>query len=152
MQPGTPLPRLRSMRTQMATTAGLLVLLALAGCGGQSAVGETTAPSGSVVVTNDFRPGEDGKMYVEGAEIEVVLRDAAGHEVATKTGDRRIRFDGLAPGEYTLEPALRPCDGSCDQLDPRTDECSGTDQVGHDTLGVRVEYHVGEPCRIHNQG
>ena len=68
--------------------------------------------------------------------------------IATKrTGsDKPVRFTGLAPGDR-LEPALQPCDGSCGYLDGRMDGCRTTIDLV-DSVSMRVDFTVGEPCRI----
>jgi hypothetical protein len=78
-----------------------------------------------------------------------VLRDAEGGAVATKRADSdgRIVFAGLAAGSYTVEPALRPCDGSCVNLDPRVDGCRATVRVTGDVV-IAVRFTVGSSCAV----
>lgn len=103
----------------------------------------------TITVASTVHPGRDGMLYVEGAIPEIRLRDGAGKIIATKLvrSDGSIRFTDLAPGAYQLEPALRPCDGNCGYLDPRTDSCRSSVELV-DSLTVTVRFTVGDPCRI----
>lgn len=140
-------------RAATATTA-LVATLLLTACGPAS-VPASEAPSaaadsrGSLVVTAVQRPPEDGRVYVEGAREQVVLRDGSGREVARDLGSGRLRLDDVPPGDYTLEAALRPCVGSCGALDPPTDQCSTALRI---TAGAERRAHVvfliGASCRI----
>lgn len=128
-------------------------MFALAGCTGDDPPrpvdGDGTASGGgSLLVTTDFKTGE--VVYIEGAEPEVRLRTVDGEPVAQLSGDR-MKFTGLEPGTYLLEPALRPCHGmSC--TDARTDSCERTVQVADHTARAHVEFRVGEPCTVRITG
>jgi hypothetical protein len=141
------------MRQQMLLAAGALVVAApLVACGASSPglrAATTHTGSSSLTVATAVSPRADGKMYVEGALAEVRLRAADGRVIATKRADpgRLIVFHGLPSGRYTVEPALRPCEGSCAALDPRTDACRGAVPVsGHATVVVR--FTVESPCVV----
>jgi hypothetical protein len=133
----------------VVASAGLL-----AGCGSQTdapAAGPPTkitlANPATLTVATSLT--SDGPMYTEGALARLVLRDADGNVVATTTKwpGKQFVFDGLTPGKYVLEPALRPCDGNCGYLDPPTDSCRESFTIDGD-LSIRVEFTVGDPCVV----
>ena len=78
--------------------------------------------------------------------VEVRLRDASGVVVDTERGDGALRFDHLRSGTYTVEPALRPCDGNCGYLDPRVAECAWPVTVSGTTVRLRVVFRGDVPC------
>lgn len=129
-------------------TAVSVALLASAACAQPPEVTPEASGPGEIVLTMDYRPGRNGAVYPEGALAEVILRDASGQEVARRLGDGRRRFTGLAPGRYTLQPALRPCDGNCGYLDPRRDGCYATVRVDADRVDLHVTYRVNQPCEV----
>lgn len=139
-------PRTLSGVSARSITAALGVLLALAGCGATGSGGTRPSGPGSIVVQIVYQPG--GDLYVEGAVTEVRLRDSSGTVVDTKRGGGPLRFEHLATGSYTLEPALRPCSANCGMLDERTDTCSEVVDVGRDARQVQVTFDTGSPCRI----
>jgi hypothetical protein len=98
-------------------------------------------------------PAADGAVLVEGAVVEVRLRDASGRVVATEQGGGGLplgplRLDRLSPGSYTIEPALRPCHGNCGHLDPRVGECASPVKVGGTPVRLRVVFRGVEPCVV----
>jgi len=142
--------------------AALVVAAPLAGCGagstGLRAATEhsVTEPSvtehsgsSSLTVATSLSPGAQGAMYSEGAIAEVRLRAPDGRVVATKRADpgRAIMFRRLPSGRYTVEPALRPCDGTCVHLDPRIDGCRKVVPVSGNT-GISVRFVVSKPCAV----
>jgi hypothetical protein len=129
--------------------ATVSTVLALASCSQLQLTDPGAEEMGSIVLTDAYRAGDDGAMYVEGAVGEVILRNSAGNEIARDSEGVPIRFTDLAPGRYTVEPALRPCGGNCGHLDPRTDGCSATIPVETEVVRLHVTYRVGEPCQIH---
>jgi hypothetical protein len=147
------------MRHRLALPAAVLAAAALlTACGAGStglrsstglrvATGHTG--SASLTVVTSLSPRADGAMYTEGALAEVRLRGPDGRVVATQRDEpgRGIMFRGLADGRYTVEPALRPCDGNCSLLDPRTDGCRKVVPVSGET-GISVRFVVSEPCVI----
>jgi hypothetical protein len=157
-QPTGRTVRLSGMRRLIATAfAATALVAALSGCGSQ-----TDDPAGSggpatqivqqapATLTVATSLSTDGPMhYTEGALVHMVLRDADGNiaDGGTKWPGKRFVFDGLDPGTYVLEPALRPCDGNCGYLDPPTDSCRDTLTIDGD-LSVRVEFTVGDPCVV----
>jgi hypothetical protein len=132
-----------------ATTTFLACLLTLTACAQVDAQPPPPEAKGSLVVSGTQKTGGvNGIWYTEGAVPDIILRDATGRSVGRKSGGGLLRFDNLAPGQYTIEPALRPCDANCDYLDPRTDACSGPVQIGADVVRLHVIYTMGEACRI----
>jgi hypothetical protein len=143
------------MRRIMMMVSASVVTLLLASCadddGGGRPGGSPTSgeQAGTLTVQTSYQAGKGGAMYIEGALADVILRDESGTEVDTQTkspGDP-IRFEDLAPGSYTLEPALRPCDGNCGYLDGRTDDCTQTIEIDGD-VEVKVAFTVGVPCEV----
>jgi hypothetical protein len=104
-----------------------------------------------MVVSGVHKPGPNGAPYIEGAVADLILRDASGQEVGRESGNGLLRFEDLAPGQYTIEPAVRPCEGNCGYLDPRIDQCSDFVQVGKGVVRLRVVYRVGLPCRVYSE-
>jgi hypothetical protein len=59
---------------------------------------------------------------------------------------RALRLD---PGTYRLVSFQRPCDGSCDSLDPPTDSCSRRITVTRDrSVDVATTVRPGEGCTV----
>jgi hypothetical protein len=144
------------MRRLIALVTTLTAAVFIAGCGSQADRREV-APSASPTLTQ-HEPATltvatslstDGPMYIEGALAQIVLRDEGGAVVdrATKWPGKPIVFDGLEPGSYSLEPALRPCDGNCGYLDPPTDSCRRMLTVDAD-LTLTVRFSVGHACEV----
>jgi hypothetical protein len=139
----------------MRHLAGLVLLLVLSGCGAAGApVPRSPGPSavtgtvtGTLIVTTTTRPG--GPVFIEGALPEVRLRDGAGAVVGVELAPSHgpIAFRDLPAGHYTLEPALRPCDGNCGHLDGRTNGCRHPLEVTRD-LTVRVVFRIGHGCTV----
>ena len=124
-----------------------LVVVSLGGCAVASSFARVSGGSGSVVVVSVQEPAADGAVYTEGAVVEVRLRDASGAVVDTERGDGALRFDDLKSGSYTVEPALRPCDGNCGYLDPPTDGCRESFMLDGDRR-MRVDFWVGQACVV----
>jgi hypothetical protein len=120
-------------------------------CGQSSADDPGAEREGSMVVSGVHKPGPNGALYIEGSVADVILRDASGQEVGRESGNGLLRFEDLAPGQCTIEPAVRPCEGNCGYLDPRTDQCSDSVQVGKGVVRLRVVYRVGVPCRVYSE-
>jgi hypothetical protein len=126
----------------------VVVLLALAGCGGSEAPASDS--TGLLLLEQSF-VGQS--LYVEGAKSYVSARPASGgdakevelsYDDRTATGSLR-----LEPGRYTVKSWQRPCDGNCGYLDPPTDSCSAPVEVasGADThVTIRIE--PGKGCEI----
>jgi hypothetical protein len=133
------------------TFLALTFVSALAACGTETAATqdppETTDKTITVSSTYYDVPGHP--ILLEGALREFRLVDDEGNLIATKrTGtDEPLRFTGLSPGRYRLEPALQPCDGNCSVLDGRTDDCRMTIDLV-DSVRATVKFTVGKPCRI----
>jgi hypothetical protein len=131
-----------------------LVVVSLAGCAVADPFARMTGRTGSVVVVSVREPAADGgPAYTEGAVVEARLRDASGTVVGTERGagalrHDHLRFDRLRPGSYTIEPALRPCDGNCGYLDPRAGECMAPVEIGAATVRLRVVFRGDAPCVV----
>jgi hypothetical protein len=89
------------------STVPALVVVSLAGCAVAAPFARWSGGAGSVLVASVQEPAADGAVDTEGAVVEVRLRDSSGEVVDTKRGDGELRFDRLASGAYTIEPALR---------------------------------------------
>lgn len=146
------------MRKLCAVRLALLVLCIVSGCvsgggDGRSDSGDASyvgsEGKGSMVVTSRFE--KSGSVFKEGAMPEVVLRDAMRHKVGTVRGFGRLRFTGLSAGDYVIEPALRPCNANCGNLEERTGSCSAEVEVGSRSTRVRVVYRIGESCKVYVQ-
>ncbi len=150
LEPVESVRRLSGMPNLPAALLAALMLPGLAACAQSSATERAAEPTGSIEVTTVQRPGDDGRMYAEGAVTDIILRDESGQEISPEAGNDH-RFTNLPSGDYTIEPALRPCSGSCEFLDPRTDKCSAVVPVDTGTARLRVVFRVSEPCQIHNE-
>jgi len=126
----------------------VLVLLAVAGCGGSEA--PSSDSTGQLLVQQSF-VGQS--LYIEGAKSYVSAEPASGgdaKEVELSYDDRAATGSlRLEPGRYTLKSWQRPCDGNCGYLDPPTDKCSGPVEVasGADTH-VTIKVEPGKGCDI----
>ena len=164
-------------RLTVATAAGLALVLGAAACSESASSPEsapvpthtatrpsTSAPTPdrhpppppstatsaqySLTVVNSFvrRPGD--YLWIEGAVPEIVLKSSDGPRL-TKIGrfGADVVFDDLEPGRYAVRPAARPCSGTCDRLDGRTDECETVVDIPA-TTRLTVEYSVGRTCAV----
>lgn len=136
------------MRFITRTVPALVVVSLGAGCAVAAPLSPRSGRTGAVVVASVQEPAADGAVYTEGAVVEVRLRNASGAVVDTQRGDGALRFDRLTSGAYTIEPALRPCDGNCGYLDPRAGECASPVTVGTTTVRLRVVFRGVEPCVV----
>jgi hypothetical protein len=125
---------------------------ALTACGTETAA--TQAPpvditNKTITVSSTYYDVPGHPILLEGAIREFRLVDDEGNLIATKrvSTDDPVRFTGLSPGRYRLEPALQPCDGNCTVLDGRTDDCRTTIDLV-ESIRATVKFTVGEPCRI----
>lgn len=106
------------------------------------------ASTGEATVVITQRILESSGAYIEGAISFVELQ----HEDTTIT--RRIPDDGtveisVEPGAYSITSYQRPCNGSCDALDPPTDRCSEAVIVAPNrTYEVDVEVVLVTGCTI----
>lgn len=135
--------------------AALCLLSALvSGCESEqthAASGESQRPAaerGSVTVTWKQALGE--VMYMEGAVPDFALLNQDGvAQVATRRNDRAWTWESLPPGTYRFRAGLRPCSGSCDYLDPRTDSCSDVLVLdGGTEVHVHVRLTTGRSCSL----
>lgn len=121
---------------------------ALTGCG------TAASPAGRLTVSESL---PDEPVYVDGSisylritgPDDDVVRDGP----ATNGRDPRGRnplFDRrLAPGAYTIVSYQRPCQGTCDVLDPPADRCEAEIEVREDeNSAVVAELRPGGGCRI----
>jgi hypothetical protein len=163
-------------RLPVATAAGLTLLLGAAACSDSATspvsapvpthtvtrpstsapTPDTHPPPGStatsalysLTVVNSFvrRPGD--YLWIEGAVAEIVLKSSDSTRL-TKIGrfGADVVFDDLEPGRYALRPAARPCSGTCDHLDGRTDQCEAVVDIPA-TARLTVEYTVGRTCAV----
>lgn len=110
----------------------------------------STAPSdthATLLVTTRIRPDKGGVIYIEGALPEVTLVDEQGGEHTAELRRGTFKFPDLEPGTYSIEAALRPCDGNCGYLDPPTDSCRHALTIDGD-VSIRVRFSVGDPCVV----
>jgi hypothetical protein len=131
----------------------LLALGVVSACG-QDAPG----PAGAAGVDGGHRlrleqtyeAGPQGQLFIEGALAEVVLRpadqDEEGQRVVRGSPQGALVVEDLPAGRYVIEPALRSCQGNCEQgLDPRSGGCRAEVRVPEDAV-VQVRYVVTQPC------
>jgi hypothetical protein len=122
--------------------------LALAGCDATTS-SDTGSDDGTIQVTTTYRAGPSGELYIEGAMVDIELRDAAGEVIGHESAapGEPITFSDLPTGIYVIAPALRPCDGNCGYLDARTDGCHNPIHVAGD-LRIHVSFRVSAPCTM----
>jgi hypothetical protein len=123
----------------------------LASCGGDDEQTATSAAASDLHVVQLW--DESAGLYAEGARsyvrietpdeeevLEVELQPTpAGHETT-------IRLD---PGEYRLVSWQRPCEGSCDSLDPPTDRCADEFAIAPGTsVEASIQVRAAEGCTI----
>ena len=123
-------------------------LLALAACQADPA-SDAGSGDGAVQVTTTYRAGKSGEIYVEGAMVDIVLRDTSGEVIGHESAapGEPITFSDLPTGTYVIAPALRPRDGNCGSLDARTDGCHDTVDVAGE-LRIHVSFQVLAPCTL----
>jgi hypothetical protein len=136
-----------------ALVIGLLAA-AIAGCGADEH--DTTAEAPSRLVIHEQRAA-GGLMYREGSlgflRVAPVNSgtDLDATEVPTAApGAQTTIFDErLEPGEYRIVSYQRPCDGNCGYLDPPTDRCATTLQLGAgETREITIYVQPGRDCRV----
>ena len=122
--------------------------LVLAACQADPA-SDAGSGDGAVQVTTTYRAGESGELYIEGAMVDIILRDTSGEVIGHESAapGEPIVFSDLPTGTYVIAPALRPCDGNCGSLDARTDGCHDTVDVAGE-LRIQVSFQVLSPCAI----
>lgn len=129
---------------------GLLCALAIAGCGGAGDIEHSAEPEASAVSILQKFVGTTS--YTEGSLSYLSLADHDG-DVLGET-DLMGRTDAigraellLSPGTYQLQTWQRGCSGSCDELDPPSDECETELEVPASTpLSVRIDVSPGQGC------
>ena len=96
---------------------------------------------------------ESAGLYAEGARSYVAVETLDGHELLQSelqpTAAAHEAAIHLDPGDYRLLSWQRPCDGSCDALDPPTDRCARQFAlVPKTSLEAEIEVRAGEGCTI----
>lgn len=128
-------------------------LLPLVACGGAGGSATADPPLGgdqqhSLVVEQTYGPGRGGVLLVEGGIADVLVRGEGGkEEVLQGNPDKPLTFKGLAAGQYTVEPAIRPCNANCGNLGGRIYGCSISIDVPAVTR-LAVRYIATEPCEV----
>lgn len=92
--------------------------------------------------------------YDEGSISSVIVSDATGATMQTRRfqrfGDIQPVLDvDLPPGTYNIESFQQPCDGSCGNLDPKTDDCTTTIEIAsNSTHFVTAEFAPWAGCTL----
>ena len=90
--------------------------------------------------------------YTEGSRSYLRITPAHGPGTTVSfmvLGNTPVFSQPLAPGRYTIASWQRPCDGSCNYLDPPTDRChAGIAVSAHRTTSLDVRLTPGHGCRI----
>ncbi len=133
--------------------ARALAVLAIASCG---AIGVAAAPgAGGGVGAGKLRVREhrlpSDVIYTEGYVSFLRIREAGSGRAVVKR-----RFAGrvhtrtkLTPGRYRVIRFIRPCDGNCGFLDPRTERCAAAVDVGADgATKVVIRTRTGSDCKV----
>jgi hypothetical protein len=136
-------------RSCIALAIGLAAVLT--SCGGADEYTATSAAAADLHAVQVW--DESAGLYFEGARSYVRIETLAEDELLevelqpTDAGsEATIRLD---PGEYRLVSWQRPCDGSCDSLDPPTDQCDERFVLAPETpLRASIEVRAGEGCTI----
>jgi len=89
-----------------------------------------------------------GSLYTEGS-YSYVRVEQGGDEVSTvklEDAPAELRLD---PGSYRLSSFQRPCDGTCSNLDPPTDQCELPLELAKDqVVTATVRLTPGKGCTI----
>jgi hypothetical protein len=87
--------------------------------------------------------------YIEGQVSYLIVTDREGSQIAkrafqTDDPDTPVIDVRLVPGLYFVDSYQRPCDATCDYLDPPTDECTkmATIAPGDDVV-LTAEFATG---------
>lgn len=85
--------------------------------------------------------------YVEGYLPTIQVTGPNG-SVSLRAGSTDVVDDSFVwpLGHYRLDSWVEPCVGSCDVLDPPTDRCAATFELGLDGVDVTVTRRAGSPC------
>lgn len=130
-------------RSFFALALGLLAI----SCAKAGAAPPSPEGRGLLVVTQ--ATATDGPMYIEGYVPFVTVTQGE-----RKVFSHRMPFDQpftheLPSGEYTLNFAVRPCDGNCGNLDPQAEACSAPFAVAPDqTVKAHAIERPGQGCSI----
>ena len=142
------------MRTLLRfTLVGSAAAVLLAGCGGY----EPGEDAVDVRVRQVFDMSEGA--YFEGSYSYLRVERPDGDELleerlpdnSVPAGEEKFVSElvvRLDPGHYRLVSFQRPCDGSCDSLDPPTDECQRVIRVTGPEALVTVTVRPEEGCAI----
>jgi hypothetical protein len=134
-----------------------LVLLALSACAGDDA--PEPGPDAVDVSVRQIYDMSEG-AYIEGTYSYVRVESVDGNELMEKRFTEEGRKLGelrllstmtlrLEPGSYRLVSFQRPCGGSCENLDPPTDECSHEILVTRDRpVEATITVLPGQGCSV----
>jgi hypothetical protein len=143
----------------MTTTriAGVLITLglALALAGAVRTPAAPYDPADGALAVREHQLPSDG-IYIEGyvAFLRVRSLDVPSGDVAISrrfdVADPRVHLQTrLMPGTYRLIRFVRPCDGNCGYLDPKTERCAATLGItAGDAARATVRTRVGHRCKI----
>ncbi len=142
------------------TLVGSTAAVLLAGCGGYEPGGYEPGENAVDVRVRQVFDMSEG-AYVEGSYSYVRVERPQGGKLLEErlpdgepAGQEKFVSDvilRLDPGDYRLVSFQRPCDGSCDSLDPPTDECERVIRVTRREALVTVTVRPGEACTIEAQ-
>lgn len=123
-----------------------------AGEANQKAGGAVDVRIEQVLVSNGLFYTEGSYSYVRVAQPDggqVVKKRLARARECSKSECVSEAVLRLAPGEYRFVSFQRPCDGSCELLDPPTDRCDALITVkAAEALDVVITVRPGEGCKI----
>lgn len=97
-----------------------------------------------------YTEGSYSYIGVERPNGEEVLKERLGNERECSESECVSKLVlRLVPGDYRFISFQRPCDGSCEAVDPPTDRCDRLIEVrAGEALNLVVTVHPGEGCTI----
>jgi hypothetical protein len=155
------------MRVRFALLTILVLASACTGGGRAPSSGrtDTSLPTASVPPTTEVEPGwlainvrfdPDAFFFTEGSVSFVEISHETGEGVGrTRSRDWNTFFrQQLPPGSYEAKTYRRPCDGSCQALDPPRDICKFPVEMTSDGANRFVVVRVGSggACRVSDKG
>ena len=119
--------------------------------GGAALAADDAAAGGTGKLIVSERQLESNVIYTEGYVSFLRVREAGSGDAAVKRRfNRKVRLRAELPaGRYRVIRFIRPCDGNCGFLDPRTERCSAPVEV---TAGGRTKVVIrtkaGADCEV----
>lgn len=128
------------------------VLMISFGCGDDTSEPASGPDAGTLHILQVW--DESSGLYAEGAVSYIAVETVGGDQVVESELDetpKGAEFSvRLNPGAYMLRSWQRPCEGSCESLDPVTDLCSSEEFSVEPRAAIeaRIEVQAGSGCSM----